>query len=96
MVINWHFTDRHEKLAQTLKHCTLTHRMGEHAPVAAACVITARKVFDQIILGRAKPMEALASGTLKIEGDATRLVLLLAMLEPPGTMMFDILTPARA
>src|SRR6185437_3115896 len=27
-VINWHFTDHGEKLALTLKHCTLSHRLG--------------------------------------------------------------------
>ena len=96
MVINWHFTDRDEKLALTLKHSTLTHRMAEHSPAATACVITSRKLFDEIILGKAKAMEALASSTLRVEGDATRLGLLLGMLEPPGTLMFDVLTPARA
>jgi alkyl sulfatase BDS1-like metallo-beta-lactamase superfamily hydrolase len=96
MVVNWHFTDRDEKLAQTLKHCTLSHRMAEHSPAATASVITSRTVFDAIILGQAKPMEAMASGALKVEGDATRLAALLAMLEPPGTPMFDVLTPARA
>jgi alkyl sulfatase BDS1-like metallo-beta-lactamase superfamily hydrolase len=96
MIINWHFTDRHEKLAQTLKHCTLSHRMGEQSSAAVASVTTTRKILDQIILGRAKPMEALAEGTLKIAGDPARLGLLLGMLEPPGSLMFDVVTPARA
>jgi alkyl sulfatase BDS1-like metallo-beta-lactamase superfamily hydrolase len=96
MVINWHFADRDEMLAQTLKHCTLTHRMGERSAAASASVTTTRKVLDEIMLGRAKPMEAPAAGALKIEGDATRLGLLLGMLEPPGGLMFDVLTPARA
>ena len=96
MVINWHFTDRDETLALTLKHCTLTHRMGERAPRAAASVVTTRKVLDEIILGRTKPTDALASAALAIDGDPSPLGLLLGMLEPPGTLMFNVLTPARA
>ena len=96
MVINWRFTDRDERLAQTLKHSTLTHRMGEQSPVAAASVTTTRKVLDEIILGLVKPMEALAAGAFRIEGDPTRPALLFSMLEPPGGIMFDVLTPARA
>jgi alkyl sulfatase BDS1-like metallo-beta-lactamase superfamily hydrolase len=96
MVINWHFTDREEKLAQTLKHCTLTHRMGEHSAAAAASVTTTRKILDEMILGRMNPVEAISSGALRIDGDPTRPGLLLGMLEPPGGLMFDVLTPARA
>jgi alkyl sulfatase BDS1-like metallo-beta-lactamase superfamily hydrolase len=40
MVINWHFTDRGEKLALTLKHCTLSHRLGEWSDRAAASIVT--------------------------------------------------------
>jgi alkyl sulfatase BDS1-like metallo-beta-lactamase superfamily hydrolase len=31
LVVNWSFTDRNETLVLTLKHSTLTHRMGEVA-----------------------------------------------------------------
>jgi alkyl sulfatase BDS1-like metallo-beta-lactamase superfamily hydrolase len=96
MVVNWHFTDRDERLVQTLKHCTLTHRMGEQSAAAVATVTTTRKALDEMILGRMKPLEALSTGTLKVTGDPTRPALLLSMLEPPGGMMFDVLTPAPA
>jgi alkyl sulfatase BDS1-like metallo-beta-lactamase superfamily hydrolase len=95
MIINWHFTDRDERLAQTLKHCTLSHRMGERSTAAAASVSTTRKTLDEIVLGRTKPMEVLAAGALKIEGDPTWLGLLLGMLEPSGKLMFDVLWPGE-
>jgi alkyl sulfatase BDS1-like metallo-beta-lactamase superfamily hydrolase len=96
MAINWRFTDRHEKLALTLKHCTLTHRLGEWCEAAVASITTTRRTLDEIVLGRTTAAEALASGALKIEGDASRLAALFAMFDSPAGMMFDILTPAGA
>ena len=40
MVINWHFTDRDEKLVLTLKHCTLTPSPGRMVGQAAVASIT--------------------------------------------------------
>ena len=95
MIVNWHFTDRDERLALTLKHCTLSHRLGEWADAAAASVTTARRTLDEIVVGRMKAPQALASGAIKIEGDASRLAALLGMLDPPSGLMFDILTPGE-
>ena len=41
MVINWQFTDRDEKLALTLRHSTLTYRLGEWSDKATASVVFA-------------------------------------------------------
>ncbi|HTR86294.1 MAG TPA: alkyl sulfatase dimerization domain-containing protein [Reyranella sp.] len=95
MVVNWHFTDRNEKLALTLKHCTLTHRLGDWSDKAAASIVTTRATLDAITLGRVKVPEALASGALRIEGDGTRLAALFGMLDQPSDLMFDILTPGE-
>ena len=95
MVVNWHFTDRQEKLALTLKNCTLTHRLGAVADKPAASIITTRATLDGIILGRVKIPDALASGTLRIEGDGSRLAALFAMLDPSPGLMFDVLTPGE-
>jgi len=95
MVINWRFTDRAETLALTLKHCTLTHRMGERSAAAIASVVTTRATLDQVILGRTKLAEAIAAGAIRIEGDDARLTALFAMLDPPTGLMFDILTPGE-
>ena len=95
MVINWAFTDRGEKLAQTLKHCTLTHRLGEWSDRAAVSITTTRAALDQVILGRTKMQDALGSGEIRIEGDASRLAALYGMLDQPTGLMFEILTPGE-
>jgi alkyl sulfatase BDS1-like metallo-beta-lactamase superfamily hydrolase len=93
-VVNWHFTDRAEKLALTLSNCTLTHRFGV-SPRAAASVTTTRATLDSIILQKLKVPEALTSGAIRIEGDASRLAALFALFDPPSGLMFDILTPGE-
>ena len=93
--LNWTFTDRNETLVQTLQHCTLTHRMGEHSATPAASVTTSRAVLDAIVLGKTAAPAAVMSGALRLAGDPTRLGALFAMLDQPGGMMFDILTPGE-
>ncbi|MFI4998804.1 MAG: alkyl/aryl-sulfatase, partial [Reyranellales bacterium] len=93
--LNWRFTDRSETLVLTLKHSTLTHRMGEWAEQVAASVTTTRATLDGLVLGRTTVPEALSAGTLAIEGDPSRFALLFGMLDQPGGMMFDILTPGE-
>jgi alkyl sulfatase BDS1-like metallo-beta-lactamase superfamily hydrolase len=95
MVINWHFTDRSEKLALTLKNCTLSHRLGEWSDAAAASITTTRGTLDAIVLGKLAAPDAQASGALKIKGDPSRLAALFAMFEQPAGLMFDILTPGE-
>ncbi len=93
--LNWHFTDRDEEMVLTLKNCTLSHRMGERAAGAAASVTTTRSTLDALVLRKVAPPEAMASGALKVEGDPSKFALLFGMLDPPGTLMFDILTPGE-
>ena len=93
MVLNWQFTDRAEKLVLTLKHSTLTHRLGEWSDTASTSIITTRAVLDSIVLRKTTPPDAIASGALRIEGDPSRLAALFGMLEQPAGFMFDILTP---
>jgi alkyl sulfatase BDS1-like metallo-beta-lactamase superfamily hydrolase len=94
-VINWRFTDRAETLALTLRHGTLTHRMNQASAQAVVSITTTRATLDSIILGKMRPADAVGSGALRIEGDATRLASWFGMLEPPTGMMFEILTPGE-
>lgn len=94
-VINWRFTDRGETMTLTLKHSTLTHRMGESASAADASVTTTRATMDAIVLRKTTIPDALASGALKIDGDVPRLGALFGMMEPPSGLMFEILTPGE-
>ncbi|MCA0302915.1 MAG: MBL fold metallo-hydrolase [Proteobacteria bacterium] len=93
MTVNWHFTDRDEKLALTLKHCTLSHRLGRWVEGAAASVTTTRATLDTIVMRKTTPIEAVQSGALRIEGDPSRLAALFAMLDPAPGLMFDVVTP---
>jgi alkyl sulfatase BDS1-like metallo-beta-lactamase superfamily hydrolase len=95
MVLNWHFTDRAEKLVLTLKHSTLTHRINEWSDAAAASITTTRETLDAIVLQRLTAPEALMSGALKIEGDLSRFAALFGMVDQQMRMMFDILTPGE-
>jgi len=95
MTLNWHFTDRSEKLVLTLRHSTLTHRMNEWSDKALASITTTRETLDAIVLQRLAPPEAIMSGKLAIEGDLSRLAGLFGMLDRQVRMMFDILTPGE-
>jgi alkyl sulfatase BDS1-like metallo-beta-lactamase superfamily hydrolase len=95
IVINWHFTDRNERLALTLKNCTLSHRLGEWSDAAAASITTTRGTLDAIVLGKLAMPDVRASGALKIGGDPSQLAVLFAMFEQPAGLMFDILTPGE-
>ena len=79
----------------TLKHCTLTHRMGETATNADVSVTTTRATMDQIVMRKLTIPDALASGALKLEGEIPKLGALFAMMDPPAGMMFEILTPGE-
>jgi alkyl sulfatase BDS1-like metallo-beta-lactamase superfamily hydrolase len=93
MAINWRFTDRDETLVLTLEHSTLTHRLGEWSDTAQASITTTRATLDAVVLRKTTAPEAVVSGALKIKGDPSKLALLFGMLDQPGGIMFDILTP---
>lgn len=91
--IEWRFADRGETVAQTLRHSTLTHRIGESHADPDATVFTTRATLEAISLQRLALPDALASGALRIEGDLGKLGLLFGMLDRGAELMFDILTP---
>ena len=63
--------------------------------VMSASVTTTRAVLDATVLGKTTIQEAIVAGSLRIEGDATRLGALFAGLDQPAGMMFEILTPGE-
>lgn len=92
--INWRLTDTGESVVLNLEHATLTHRMGRTAPDADASVTTSRAVLDALALGRTSIPEAVASGSLAVEGDASRLAAVMGMLDR-FEMMFDVVMPGE-
>src|SRR3954470_19330294 len=49
--IDWHFTDRGEVVAQTLKNATLTQRIAKPSAAPHARVTTTRTAFDRVVAG---------------------------------------------
>ena len=94
-VLNWRFTDRNETLVLTLRHSTVTHRMGEWSASANCSVTTTRALLDSLTLRKITVEEALAQGTLTLEGDAAMFVRLFVMLDQQAGMMFEVVTPGE-
>jgi alkyl sulfatase BDS1-like metallo-beta-lactamase superfamily hydrolase len=92
-VLNWRFTDRDETLTLCLRHCTLTHRMGDWSAAAAAAITTTRATLDALVLRKVTAQDALASEALEVEGDASRFAQLFGMLDQPSGLMFEVLRP---
>ena len=51
--------------------------------------------IDALVLGKTTAPQALQSGALRSDGDLSKFAQLFAMLDQPGSMMFDILTPGE-
>ncbi len=90
ILLNWAIDD--ERYVMTLCNGVLNHVAGKQDDGADATVTVARKAFDRILLGTAAPADLLASGELRIEGDAARLGTLLGLLDEPDPG-FAIVTP---
>jgi len=90
--INWHFEDRDEHVCQTLCNETLTQLSGKSAEDAVASVRTRREILVSLIIRKTTVEQALAAGVISIDGDATKVTELFAMLDD-FDMQFDIVTP---
>jgi alkyl sulfatase BDS1-like metallo-beta-lactamase superfamily hydrolase len=95
IAVNWHFTDRAEKLSLTLRHCTLSHRLGEWSDTAQDTVTTMRPTLDAMLLREVDVLEAVAAGSVRVAGDPARVAGLFAMLDRPGSIMFEIVAPGE-
>lgn len=90
--MDWHLTDRDERVRLTLSNETLTHLMHTATDDADTTVATTREVLVGLIVRKLTVENALAAGVLTVSGDATRLADLFAMLDD-FDMQFDIVTP---
>jgi len=81
-----------ERAHLTLKHETLTHRMGKAAPEGICRAKMSRETLVELILGRVAVEAAIAAGKLYVAGDAAPLAALFAMLDD-FPMMFELVAP---
>ncbi|MEC9345051.1 MAG: alkyl sulfatase dimerization domain-containing protein [Pseudomonadota bacterium] len=90
--MDWHLTDRDERVRLTLANETLTHLMNVGTSAADAVVTTTRDVLVGLIVRKVTVGDAMASGALTVTGDAAMLGELFGMLDD-FHMQFDIVTP---
>ncbi len=88
----WRFADTGEEYGLTLMHGVLTHRRGAPNRAVDATIAIERRALDELFAGTATVEELSASGRLTIDGDRSRLELLLGLLEAPDPA-FAIVTP---
>ena len=80
-VINWDFTDIDEQYALNLSNSALTYRADWLAPDAGLTVTLERATLDAITLGETTFEDAVATGAVELEGDASLLADLMGMLD---------------
>jgi alkyl sulfatase BDS1-like metallo-beta-lactamase superfamily hydrolase len=94
IVLNWNFTDTGESFVLTLENCALTYVQRAHAASADASFALARATLDEVIAKQTSFPEAVASGTIKFTGNATRLAELMGLMDE-FPRMFEIVEPKR-
>ena len=94
IVLNWNFTDTGESFVLTLENCALTYLERAQAATADASFTLPRGVLDEVIAKQISFPEAVASGRIKITGNATRLAELIALIDE-FPRMFEIVEPKR-
>jgi alkyl sulfatase BDS1-like metallo-beta-lactamase superfamily hydrolase len=89
-VVNWDVDGR--RYVTTLQHGVLSHLADRHADAADAAITGTRSALLQAVTGMAAPDALIAAGELTVEGDATRLAVLLGLLDGVDPD-FAIVTP---
>jgi alkyl sulfatase BDS1-like metallo-beta-lactamase superfamily hydrolase len=95
IVLNWTFTDTHERFVLTLENCALTYSEGVQADNADAGFTLTRGTLDQIISKQTSFPDVVAAGKIEVSGNATRLAELMDLMDE-FPRMFEIVEPKRA
>jgi alkyl sulfatase BDS1-like metallo-beta-lactamase superfamily hydrolase len=92
ITLHWRFTDSGNEHSLTLQHGVLSHRRGAPRHAADATVSVARDSLNELITGSNTIEGLVTSGAMAIDGDQTKLVELMGLLDPPDPA-FAIVTP---
>ncbi|MEM6438947.1 MAG: alkyl sulfatase dimerization domain-containing protein [Pseudomonadota bacterium] len=92
--IAWRFPERGEEIAQTLRHETLTQIIGKRFDAPDAAATLSRVDFVQLLVRRLTVAEALETGALTVDGDASVIEDLFAMLDD-FELQFDVVAPSE-
>ncbi|MDH4393152.1 MAG: alkyl sulfatase dimerization domain-containing protein [Aquabacterium sp.] len=79
--LNWRITDTGDCAVLNLEHSALTHRLGVQAADVHASVAMDRATLDDIALQKLPLADALQAGRVQVQGDASALLRLMAMLD---------------
>jgi len=94
ITINWAFPDLGQRYVLTLQNCALTYLADRHADAADAIVTLDRTTLNSIILRELTLSDAMASGSVRVEGNSQKVAELFGLLDE-FTMAFDIIEPRR-
>jgi len=92
IVLNFNFTDVKEKYMIEMVHGVLNHTPNRQASDADATITLTRETLNEIVLGQTALKDAIASGTVKIDGSQAKLDEMLSYLDT-FEFWFDIVTP---
>jgi alkyl sulfatase BDS1-like metallo-beta-lactamase superfamily hydrolase len=92
VVLRWSFSDRGELHEMVLGRGVITHRLGTREPACDATLTLDRPTLDALLTGALDAGAALAAQRLTVDGDASKLGLLLGLLDAPDPA-FPIVTP---
>jgi len=95
IVLNWTFTDTHERFVLTLENCALTYGEGVQADNADAGFTLTRGTLDEVIAKQTSFTDAVAAGRIEVIGNVTRLAELMDLMDE-FPRMFEIVEPKRA
>jgi alkyl sulfatase BDS1-like metallo-beta-lactamase superfamily hydrolase len=94
IVLNWSFSDTGETFVLNLENSALTYTEGVQSANAHASFTLARSTLDEVIAKQTSFPEAVASGKVKLSGDAARLAELMGLMDE-FPRMFEIVEPKR-
>ncbi|MFL1485424.1 alkyl/aryl-sulfatase [Marinobacter sp. LN3S78] len=94
VAINWRFSDTGTCYALTLRNGVLTHRQDDRFEQPDVEVTTIQTLLPLIGSKPGAVQEALQSGDIRVQGDGSRLMLLLSSLDR-FSGRFNIVTPAK-
>jgi len=94
IVLDWVLADRGARYRLNLENCALTCLAEPRHGTADASVTLERAVLDRLVLRETTLDEALRAGVVLIEGDASQVVELFALLDD-FRLMFEIVEPKR-
>ena len=92
LIVNWNFTEPRQQFVLNLENSALTHVAGKQSDKANATLTLARSTLDAIVLRKTTFPEAVQTGLVMIEGDPTKLIDLLGMLDTFNPM-FEVVEP---